>query len=231
MRRGNNAKKRRPRKKKNTGYILRKQGAYSNFESPRIGFLDPHKYVRLKYSDIFSFSLATITGTNQLMNLNSLFDPDRTGVGHQPYGYDQLSALYNRYRVLKTSWKITFHAEATGFYIVVVPTNGTLATAITNQASYSTACEVPPAVVKAQGTGANSVIVRGSIALNDLNGCTKVEYLADDRFESQVGASPTELMILNIGNYNPAGTSVNIDYTVEMEFFVDFHDPIILASS
>ena len=29
-------------------------------------------------------------------NLNSIFDPNRTGFGHQPYGHDQLAGLYNR---------------------------------------------------------------------------------------------------------------------------------------
>lgn len=223
--------KNKKRNRKNGGYALTSQRAYSNFENPRIGFLDPHKYVRLKYTDIFSFTLATLTGTNQIMNLNSLFDPDRTGTGHQPYGFDQLAALYNRYRVLKTAWKITFHAETTGFYIVVVPTNAMLATAITNQASYASACEVPRAVVRAQGTGANSVVVRGKVALNDLNGTTRTEYLADDRFQAVVSASPGELLLLNVGNYNPAGATVTIDYTVEMEFYVDFHDPIVLVGS
>ena len=32
--------------------------------------------------------------------MNSLFDPDQTGTGHQPYYFDQFAALYNRYTVL-----------------------------------------------------------------------------------------------------------------------------------
>lgn len=34
---------------------------------------------------------------------NSLYDPDATGVGVQPYGYDQVSALYGAYRVAASS--------------------------------------------------------------------------------------------------------------------------------
>lgn len=227
-----NRKKRMGKKKRGNrrGYSIR-QGGYTNYESPSIGFLDPHKYVRLKYSDVFAISLATVTATNQIMRLNSIFDPDLSGTGHQPYGYDQLSVLYNRYRVLKTSWKVTFHSETVGFFICVIPTNGNLATAITNQASFSAACEAPRSVVRVQGTGANAIIVRGSIALNDLNGTLKVEYLADDRFEAQVGANPSELIILNVGLYNSSASTVAIDFAIEMEFFVDLHDPILLAQS
>ncbi len=40
--------------------------------------------------------------------LNSLFDPDYTGLGHQPAFRDQWNALYTKYRVVKTTWHITF---------------------------------------------------------------------------------------------------------------------------
>lgn len=66
----------------------------------------PHiKRVRLNYQGYCALnttSLSATFGTSQSICLNSLFDPDQTGVGHQPYGYDQLCALagpYNRYKV------------------------------------------------------------------------------------------------------------------------------------
>jgi hypothetical protein len=225
---------RRKRINKNNGspaYQLARLKSYSNFENPLINFLDPHKYVTLKYTDIYSQSLTTVTGTNQIMRLNSIFDPDLTGTGHQPYGYDQLSALYNRYRVLSSSWKITFHAESQGFYAVVVPSNGNLGTAITNLASFTLAGETQRSEIKSQGTGANAIVFSGSINLNDLNGVTLTEYLADDRFEAQIGANPVELIVLNIGTYNPSGSTVAVDFSVEMLYHVDLHDPIALAQS
>lgn len=219
------------RTKRNNKYQLDNQRNYSNYENFKLTFLDPHKYVVLKYVDVYSQSLATVTGSNQIMNLNSIFDPDRTGTGHQPYGRDQLAAIYNRYRVLKTQWRITFHAELQGFYIVVVPTNGNLSTPIVDILSYTAACETPRATIRAQGTGANAVVIRGQIDLNDLNGVTKVEYLSDDRFQAVMTSSPGELLLLNIGTYNPSGSTVTVDFSVELEFFVDVHDPIVLAQS
>lgn len=38
---------------------------------------------------------------------NSLYDPNRTGTGHQPGYFDQLIAIYDHYTVLKSRFKIT----------------------------------------------------------------------------------------------------------------------------
>lgn len=52
---------------------------------------------QLTYSTDFTF--ATTGATTQVMSHNSLYDPDVTGTGHQPRGFDQLAALYKRYYV------------------------------------------------------------------------------------------------------------------------------------
>lgn len=227
------SKKVRNGKKKNRrgNFRMSPTRGFSNFENYGGSFVDPHKFITLRYADTYSFSLATVTGSSQVMNLNSIFDPDRTGAGHQPYGYDQLALLYNRYRVWNCRWSVKFHAEAQGFYIVVLPSNGPLATAITNQASFSLASESPRAQSRVQGTGGNSVAVNGRIALNALNGTTAAEYKGDDRFQAVFTASPSELMLLNIGIYNGTGVTVAIDFQIILYFDVEVHDPLMLAQS
>jgi hypothetical protein len=50
------------------------------------------------------------TGTTWYFSANSLFDPDVSGTGHQPLGFDQLAAVYNKYRVLKSHIECIFAA-------------------------------------------------------------------------------------------------------------------------
>lgn len=59
------------------------------------------KNLRLKYIDD-GFTIVNNVGEafkERVFRGNSAYDPDETGVGVQPYGYDQWSALLGRYRV------------------------------------------------------------------------------------------------------------------------------------
>lgn len=50
--------------------------------------------------------------------LNSLYDPDATGTGGQPYQFDQLAAIYRGYRVYGAKIVVTFtNPTADGMYV------------------------------------------------------------------------------------------------------------------
>jgi len=204
---------------------------YTAGDSRSITFLDPHRYLTLKYVEIVTTTLAAVTAENTIFNLNSIFDPNRSLAGHQPYGYDQLAALYNRYRVLSTFWKVIFAAAVTSYRVAVIPSNGLLASAVVDQATFQTACEVPYGWNDSQPPAAPSIIRAQSMDLNKLGGVREAEFIADDRFEAQIGASPTEVVVLNICSFNPAGAGITPSFTVELHYMVDLHDPIILAGS
>jgi hypothetical protein len=55
----------------------------------------------LRYSQLVTLTAGAsgLFGTEQIFRLSSLFDPDLTGTGHQPYGFDTLAAIYYRYKV------------------------------------------------------------------------------------------------------------------------------------
>lgn len=43
-----------------------------------------------------------------VFSLNGLYDPDITGTGHQPIGFDQIMPLYDHYHVIGAKYKVTF---------------------------------------------------------------------------------------------------------------------------
>lgn len=57
--------------------------------------------VKLKYSATISLNAGANSRAINSFRANSVFDPDFTGVGHQPLGFDQWAAVYGAYRVTK----------------------------------------------------------------------------------------------------------------------------------
>jgi len=92
--------------------------------------------IRMRYLARFSLNPG-VGGTSaiQLLRPDSIHDPDATGVGHQPWGHDQITPLYTRYRVTacKMSFKFT-HAAAASTCIVgaTIRRNGTTSSDITD---------------------------------------------------------------------------------------------------
>ena len=60
------------------------------------------------YCEQYDFTTASGLIGAQVFKANSLYDPDHTGVGHQPMYLDQISAIYQRYRVTDFEIKVTF---------------------------------------------------------------------------------------------------------------------------
>jgi hypothetical protein len=94
-----------PTKKNNKQKRNSKQVFHLQKQMP-VGFPKTNQ-VRLRYVEGISINAGTGTLGLHLFRANSCFDPNYTGTGHQPNGFDQWSAFYNHYVV--THSKITTH--------------------------------------------------------------------------------------------------------------------------
>jgi len=175
---------------------------------------------RLKYSANYVVT-SSGTVTTQVWNLNGLYDPDSTGVGHQPYGYDQWMDLYSRYRVYKAKWYVSIGSSNASAIHCVLPYNGT-DPAYTTISAYT---ELPYASVKTTGSnGSPSAVFKGSSYLPALNGSTVVSYKSDDRFTGTSGTNPTEKMLL-IYICKGATTDTQFIVNATITYHVEFFDP------
>lgn len=175
---------------------------------------------KMKYSDAVA-----ITGTGPQVyrfNLNSVQDPNRSGVGHQPYGHDTLITIYNRYRVISCSWVISA-VDSAGQYIQVacLPANEEH-----NVISTSEARENPRCKYITQAPNASLKMLTGKAYLPSLCGRSKTQYMSDDRYQASVGNSPAELAILNLYLQNMADglNSLNTLLNVTLEYTVEWFD-------
>lgn len=177
----------------------------------------PQRYIcRMKYAETF---LLSSIASGYRFNLNSIFDPNRTGIGHQPYGHDTFVTLYNRYRVIACSYIITAYNASDAIRLCALPANEEVVVS-----NCSEAIENPRAKFITQFPGGNTNKLKGKISIANLMGRTKAQYMADDRFQATFGSSPVELAVLNIVHGNmldafPTGTNVHIQLTYVVECF------------
>lgn len=185
----------------------------------------PERYIcKMKYSDTFQITAAG--GSIYRFNLNSIFDPNRTGVGHQPYGRDQLATLFNRYRVFKCAYAITFYSSANTLRLAAIPSNVEM-----GLGSVSEAVENPLAKWGTQTPGGTIKVVSGTVYLPSLVGRSKSQYLADDRYQAQMSESPLEAAVLNIIAQTIADSATTIDCTISLTYHVECFDRNSLAQS
>lgn len=96
----------------------------------------PHAYnnnytVRLTYADNFLHNVAYNVGSHQTFRTNSIYDPDFTGVGHQPLFRDMWASMYDYYTVLSCEYTIRmYNACAEPITYTEVGTNAQLIGAV-----------------------------------------------------------------------------------------------------
>ena len=98
-------------RKVNSIQTFHNRGGWASGMFPRNAMANPVPNTRkfsLTYSEQVGPSTITggISGTGVNISLNDIHDPNKTGVGHQPYGHDQWVAFYNRYKVTSVEVKL-----------------------------------------------------------------------------------------------------------------------------
>lgn len=217
--------------RKGRGLYRKRGGARKGYTGSTIQTARPQRMLaRLPYFTSGQLYNAVGLYQTQLMNLNSIYDPDRSGLGHQPLGHDEWATWYNRYRVFKVDYVITFNNldESQAAIISVINQNGI--PTYSNEAAF----EQPGAYVKTIGpvSGMNRCQVKGSVYLPRLNGKTPGNYKANDDTQALFTANPSETLTqaLVVAPVLP-GSPVNIAYTIKYMYHLEMFDPNTLGMS
>lgn len=121
-----------------------KRPVYTGVSSnPQAGAYPPRKTVDLAYADVFTLTEAAAgAGVTQIMRTGDVYDPDFTGLGHQPMYFDQLCTSAGPY-LLHTTHKYKAHLRFvnTGSTAVLVTVRFAMASAAA--ANRTQAAELP----------------------------------------------------------------------------------------
>lgn len=178
----------------------------------------------LRYQQSFT---SVATAALQAFRGNSVFDPDFTGGGNQPNYFDNLAALYGRYRVFSSSIKVTIINSSTTVPLRWALFPSDLSTGGTNVANASGNPYCKTGVVS-QITGSRSVVtVKSSCSTAKINGKTKSQIMGSDSYQAIVSANPGDewFWVFQIEDLSLASAmSVAVDFVIT--YNVRFSDKV-----
>lgn len=153
------------------------------------------KIVRLRYSTLQVLDPTLSAAAVRVFSANGAYDPDITGVGHQPLWFDQWMTMYNHYHCYQSTIKVTFASGTTTIaanYVVGVHLSDTSSTDTTQDPPFY--CEQQNTTWKVISNSysqpQNTVVATADNAA--FFRMSKANYLADDEFKGNNSANPNE---------------------------------------
>lgn len=163
---------------------------------------------------------------------NSTFDPNYTGVGGQPAGFDVWSLLYNEYTVISSHIELEIICSTTAdVEFVVYPSYNTTTPATAADASvrpYASRILLSPTGNACKGK------LRSSMSTAQMFGIRPQATLDDDQYGATISTNPgsSAVWYWNIAVQNVTSTLTLNDYIrVRLIYDVLFHDRISLSLS
>lgn len=203
-------------------------------------FRTPLFPTRFSKTLVYVETALTVTGTsgltgNYFFSANGLYDPNVTGTGHQPMGFDQMMLMYNHYTVTASKITVTgVNSSAAGIYAAMGVYLSPDTTSIT---SASQLIENGFMVWKPL----YPIGSIGSIGKLNLN-CNVGAYFARDKKRRELledtdlygtqAANPNDQVYFTVCVFDhTGGNTVQLDLTVEIEYQVIFWEPKKLTQS
>ena len=190
-------------------------------------------FLKLKYSELYALAYggAGIVSNNQ-WNLTSLFKPNYTSAGHQPYLFDQYKLLYNRYRVYGVKWSVSFISSDTAqqydCFVLIRP--DTVFNTNAETTLESTNCK--RTILGIESGGNNVKTLSGYVSCAQACALSKREYNASPNTAALISASPSLVPILNtmVSNQN-TGAAGSVNIRINLIYFCSLYDRIQLSQS
>lgn len=188
---------------------------------------------KLKYCESITINPALGAAGQYAFSANGLYDPNIGGTGHQPYGFDQLMALYNHYTVTGARIKVTcvLQNANVSFCIGVKLADGSALTTTT-----------PDYLLEQPGfrkkmIGNNQAAVAPSISCNFscrkfFRQAGKKAIMANDLLRGSASSNPLEQAFFIVVLQPVIGDDLgNTTLQVEMNFIATFTGPKELVAS
>lgn len=218
-RRAKRTKKKRPRRIKRKARMGHSLGFPAN------------NRIQLRYCA--NVSLADVVGgvlDLHAFSANNVFDPDVTGVGHQPLGRDQWALFYNHYRVVESTCNVKMTTTSVGSGQPVM-TGVYLADDVNVPSEWTTLAESGRSNPLMHTPGnTESHMIKSSYSQSKF---FKGQGVNQSALGASIGSSPSEqaYFIIYAQAADESSTFTSRSYSVTIDYVVEFSEPKDLTQS
>lgn len=156
--------------------------------------------------------------------LNSIYDADKTGTGHQPLWHDQYQAIYSKYRVFACKYELKFVLinGSSPCEVVAFSTPAISPTTSIDEAREQnrTTNKVVPA------DPSNVTVLRGNINLSKLRGETRTGFIGDELNSAAFGNNPLNTATLRLLMRTFDQNASSFAVTSKLVYYVELYDRV-----
>lgn len=166
-----------------------------------------------------------------IFRANDVYDPNQSGVGHQPRGFDQLMPLYNHFTVLGSRITIRASNQDNNDSVNCFLTLQGEATTQTNPIDLMERQDVRSLILGPKGAGPANGTLSYNFSAKRFFGPS--QPMNDTTQRGSAAASPTEQAYYHFGCVALDGLTdvLAIPFSVVIDYIVMFHEPNDVASS
>lgn len=181
--------------------------------------------MKLVYPFFGLLSFSSVPGV-QAFRLNSIFDPDYTGVGTQPPYRDQLAAWYYNYRVTGAKFELDCSYGT-----------GTTSVVIVNSDQNGAAPSDMPGEMAQEGAVAKLVAPYDAhqkwkqyFSIADVFGVDKADILTDPAYSALMTANPANTAFVQMSAVQVSGVAATtLAYMGKLTYYVECFGPVAQA--
>jgi len=164
--------------------------------------------------------------------MNSVYDPDLTGVGHQPLGFDQISPLYNKYVVTAVQYVITLSNHSATDYADVAVTLRPNSNAYVTMSTILETAYTTFAVLGPESGASNIKTIRGRMTIAKIRGVSEEKVKNENDYSALVSTNPVNQPTIQIyvENQNQAA-AITVHAAVSVVYTTQFYDRKALTGS
>lgn len=200
---------------------------------------EARKICRLRYAVCNNNTLTTGTagvfGSVTQYRLNSLYDPELTAAGHQPYYYDQMTAIYGKYKVRAVRVSVTFTTPgATADILACIHIASAENFVSISGLLGSDALERPGIVpLRLSSSGNRACAYQFNSNISTVLGMTRSQFMSNtEECAAAYNANPARVAVMEIGIASfTAQAAEAAAYCLQFEFDCEFFDRYDVSGS